>query len=323
MTTSELQRQIHRNDLCREATFTLRAADTSDDEPGDGFTIDGYAAVYDTPTEIDSWEGTFSEEIQFGAFRKSLRERTPKMQFDHGHHPLLGSLPIGRWESVTEEQGRGLRTIGRLHDNWLVEPFRQAIAEKSVDGMSFRFSVVREEWLDKDGKKITDPNDLMELLWSGGGDRGPIRRILKELKITEAGPVTWPAYAETSVGMRSKPVTIDLGRLDDPRERGKLARAVYAADDAAARTMSIKNDEDEPPATSDPVVEHPAPEQAAPPDTEATPVGHPSNNASESRANRMRIGAARIALYTERVIDGKVRSIEHGREGKHPAGTPG
>ncbi len=43
--------------LTRAATFTTRAADD------DGFTLEGYAAVFNTPTLIDSWEGRFEERI--------------------------------------------------------------------------------------------------------------------------------------------------------------------------------------------------------------------------------------------------------------------
>lgn len=259
------ERSVHREDLCREATFTLRAAD---DVSGDGLTIDGIAAVFNTPTRIDSWEGTFDEQLAFGAFRKSLSERMPKLQFDHGHHPLIGSLPIGRWTDMTEEKDAGLHSVGRLANNWLVEPVRDAIADGSVDGMSFRFSVVREEWRDAQGKVLRDPVEIAELLWSPG-DRGPLQRTLKEVKITEAGPVVWPAYQETSVGVRNK-VTIDLGRLTDPRERTTLARAVFLAD-AATRT-----EEGAPPTIQESSVEHPAEASAAPPVNQSSSGEHPS-----------------------------------------------
>lgn len=267
------ERTLQHADLCREAQFTLRA---TDDEDGDGLTIDGYAAVYDTPTRIDSWEGTFDEQLSYGAFRKSLSERTPKLQFDHGHHPLIGSLPIGRWESITEEKSAGLHTVGRLHNNWLVEPVRDAMREGSVDGMSFRFTVVREEWRDAANKIIRDRDDLMKLLWEPG-DRGPLKRTLKEVKITEAGPVVWPAYAETSVGVRSK-VVIDLGRLSDPAERSKVAELIYAAEAANVKSESP----DAPPANQEQVAEHPdearesIPAEPAPPAAEPSSAEHPS-----------------------------------------------
>lgn len=269
-------RSVHREDLCREATFTLR---TTDDASGDGLTIDGYAAVYDTPTRIDSWEGTFDEQLAFGAFRKSLSERMPKLQFDHGHHPLIGSLPIGRWTDMAEEKDTGLHSVGRLANNWLVEPVRDAIADGSVDGMSFRFSVVREEWRDAQGKVLRDPVQIAELLWSPG-DRGPLQRTLKEVKITEAGPVVWPAYQETSVGVRSK-VTIDLGRLTDPRERTTLARAVFLAD-AATRTT------DAPPPNQAQPDEHPSEASDAPPADRSSSGEHPSAPPQRSSKNPAR-----------------------------------
>jgi hypothetical protein len=66
------------------------------------------------------------------------------LQFDHGHHPMVGSIPLGYFE-------RSARTTrasssGPLHDNWLVQPVRDAIKSKAIPGMSFRFSVVKDEW---------------------------------------------------------------------------------------------------------------------------------------------------------------------------------
>ena len=43
---------------------------TSPDEGGDGRTLEGYAAVFNQPTEINSWEGHFNETIAPGAFKK-------------------------------------------------------------------------------------------------------------------------------------------------------------------------------------------------------------------------------------------------------------
>jgi HK97 family phage prohead protease len=217
-----------REDVRRSAAFTLTR---TDDQGDDGLTIEGYGAVFDSVTQINSWEGAFEEVLSRGAFRKSLRERTPKMQFDHGHHPLIGSLPLGRW-TTAEEDERGLHLIGRLTDNWLTQPFRDAIRDGGVEGMSFRFSVVREEWVDKDGKRIKE-DELLELLWRGAGDRGPIRRVLKEVKASEAGPVVWPAYEATTVGVRSADtgrVVIDLARLGEAPQRRQLAEAVALAD---------------------------------------------------------------------------------------------
>jgi HK97 family phage prohead protease len=273
-----------REDLCRSASFELLRADA--DEEGDGLTIDGYGAVFNSPTHIASWEGDFDEVIAPGAFKKSLRERTPIMQFDHGQHPLLGSLPLGRWE-LAEEDTRGLHVVGRLSDNWLIEPFRDSIRDGGVTGMSFRFSVVRDEWTDKDGKKIRD-DDLPELLYYGAGDRGPILRTLKELRMSEVGPVTWPAYEDTSVGVRARSSVIDLGRLDlrTARARSELARAVALADALAPSTTptptaSAVETRTEPQTTAD--TAGGAPDGAAP----STAVTAGEHSSAQTRKARM------------------------------------
>lgn len=225
------RRSPAREDLCRSAPFQLVRA-TQDGT--DGLTIEGYGAVFGSVTRISGWEGDFEEVIAPGAFRKSLRERTPRMQFDHGQHPLLGSLPLGRW-TVAEEDERGLHLVGRLTDNWLVAPFRDAIRDGGVEGMSFRFAVVRDEWADVAGTRLRD-HELADLLFNGAGDRGPLRRTLREVKASEAGPVVWPAYEDTAVGVRSTgTVVIDLARLRDPTQRRQIAEVVALADLDATR----------------------------------------------------------------------------------------
>lgn len=208
-------------DLERSAPFQFLRAD--DEAEGDGRSLKGYAAVFGQDTEIDSWEGAFTETIRKGAFRKTIRESKPVMQFDHGHHPLIGSLPIG---SITDlrEDDQGLYVEGRITDNWLMAPVRDAIAEGSVNGMSFRFEVVRDEWRDNGGK-LVKAEELMDLLWMPG-DRGPLRRELIELKCRELGPVVFPAYAGTAVSVRGRGMAAELVRSDDMTRqiRQSLAR---------------------------------------------------------------------------------------------------
>lgn len=175
---------------------------------GDGRTLEGYAAVFDTDTEINSWEGHFNERIARGAFRKTLKERTPVLQFDHGHDSRFGNLPIGNFESIKED-GHGLRVQARLFDH--AEPIRQAIEAGAVSGMSFRFKVVRDSWADSKGNPITDRNELMDKLYNSKKGDKPLQRTIKEVKLMEAGPVVFPAYPQTTVGVRSM--------TDDDRRR--------------------------------------------------------------------------------------------------------
>lgn len=211
--------------LTRAATFT-RAGDDDD-----GFTLEGYAAVFNDATRIDSWEGTFDERIAPGAFAKTISERKPVLQFDHGHDIATGSVPIGAIEELREDD-RGLFVRARLHDNARVEPIRQAIASGAIDGMSFRFKVNREEWDENRSEKI------------------PLRTI-REVELFELGPVVFPAYAATSVGVRSL-----LAGLD-PAERtalvDEIADAIHGRQtppDAGPQATSGTSDDAAPQGTS-------------------------------------------------------------------------
>jgi Escherichia/Staphylococcus phage prohead protease len=150
---------------------------------GDGLTLHGYAAVFDTWAEIDSWEGRFRERIVRGAFAASLTERTPVLQFDHGRSSSIGSVPLGAF-SALEERDAGLWVEARLHDNALVRPVRDAIASGALRGMSIRF--------------VVQPD----------GDRweridGVDHRTISGADLFELGPVVFPAYDGTTAGVRS------------------------------------------------------------------------------------------------------------------------
>lgn len=287
MTTTPLKREARPplNDLCREAPFTLRAAG-DDGEAGDGLTLDGYAAVFNRDTIIDSWEGRFKERIAPGAMKKSFRENPPRVQFDHGRHTLIGSIPIASLEKgypreevdpALAPEG-GAHVVARMHDNWLIQPVRDAIASGTVDGMSFRFSVVREQWHDHTGKRITDEEELRALLRRTWMEEVPdeelLQRTLQELRVPELGPVVWPAYTDTSVGVRSQEVVIDLARLGEATERTKLAQAVLLADRA---------DGDEPPLTPE-AEEHSEPSNDTPPIT--APSAAETHESAARRAQR-------------------------------------
>ena len=65
--------EFPRDDLTREVSFRVEPSN-------DGLTLEGYAAVFNTPTRIDSWEGTFDEQIAAGAFTMAGSARNPRVQ---------------------------------------------------------------------------------------------------------------------------------------------------------------------------------------------------------------------------------------------------
>lgn len=297
--------RLVRDGLARASEEGIRS-----EESDDGLSIEGYGAVVNQVTEIDSWEGTFEEEFLSGSFKRTARNGPPKMQFDHGYSSILGSVPLGRWDAADEDDYGMLLGPGRVFDNWATLPVRDAIIAGAISGQSIRFSVVREEWVDRDGQVIKDERELFNLIFWGEGldERGPIRRRIKEARVSEAGPVVWPAYSGTTVGMRSDgpprasdlavpsgTITIDLGRLDDPTQLRSLARAVYLADRAertgtrAAKSTPARSTT----STTDPrptdTASAPEPardQQVAPPApaTASSPGKHSPNQRTSSRA---------------------------------------
>lgn len=186
--------QIRRLGVCvRSFDFELRG------EAGNGLTLEGYAAVFNTPTRIRAVDGDFDETILPGAFKRSLAERTPVLQWDHGRDPAVGTAPIGDITDLREDD-HGLLVRAQLYDHPSTERVRMAIKGKSVKGMSFRFGVPEggEDWPARD------------------------RREIRDADVHELGPVVFPAYKTTTVSVR------DLLAGLDPDERTALIRELAA-----------------------------------------------------------------------------------------------
>jgi HK97 family phage prohead protease len=187
--------------ITRERESVVRMVDFRAAKSADGTTLEGYGAVFNEWTNIEDNMGVYRERIVPGAFKRTLGMRTPILQFDHGAHPLIGSIPLGRITSITEDD-HGLRVKARLSDNWLVQPVRDAIRDGGITGMSFRFRILDESW----ERSRTD---------------GMEERTIREVELYEVGPVVFPAYEQTSVGVRSRQA---LDALQDPEVRSEIAR---------------------------------------------------------------------------------------------------
>ncbi len=184
--------------------------------------LTGIAVPFDTQTRIDNWfEGTFDEEFVRGAFKRTLGQRTPKLMFEHGRHALVGSMPLGRFDSLTETDD-GLEVDAEMFDNWLIEPIIQGLDSEAIDSMSIRFRPIHTDVIEAEAR--TDE----------GKDNGvPLHRI-KEAELFELGPVMFPAYEETSADLRSLAgMKLDELDLRDRDVRLRLAMALLSADGTA------------------------------------------------------------------------------------------
>lgn len=181
---------------------------------GSGNTLEGYASVFDAWYDVADHLGQYREQVARGAFRKTLRERTPVCQLDHGSHPLIGSLPLGRFSRLAED-AHGLHFRLEMHDGWLFEPVKEAVRSGAISGCSIRFAVPKgkEDW-----------NDNMS------------ERTIREAKLYELGPVVFPAAPMTSVALRA----LMSGLPDDERATllSEISTRSEAVDDDTSATES-------------------------------------------------------------------------------------
>jgi HK97 family phage prohead protease len=170
----------------------IRAMGGPDALESDGRTLYGHFAVFNTPTMInDSYEGKFIEQIAPGAFGRTLQERGKqvKVLFNHGQDPSIGNKPLGTIRSAREDKIGVAYDVELFHDTTYVQDLLPGLRAGAY-GASFRFKVVEEIW-DMTGDRSADNPDGLDV------------RTITDAELYEFGPVTFPAYAEATAGVRS------------------------------------------------------------------------------------------------------------------------
>jgi HK97 family phage prohead protease len=180
-------------------------------------TIKGHAALFDNRTLIGS---SFYEELQAGAFTKTITEGDARCLWNHDMNFVLGRVKSGTLRLSEDDQGLLIDCDPpqtALINDMVLEPIRR----KDVDQMSFAFDAVRTEWIEQE-------NDY------------PIRRLL-EVKLYDVSPVTFPAYPDTYVAVRNALTAagIDYAVLTQAITRSKSG-SITADDRALVRTVIDK-----------------------------------------------------------------------------------
>lgn len=195
-----------------QETRAIRAAEVRVSEGADGKPVlEGYAVLW------DSWSedlGGFRERFMKGAFTKSLKEDDIRVIWQHNGEYVFGRNTAGTAE--IKEDDKGLHFRASVPDTQWAKDALESIRRGDVTQNSFMFRTVPggDEWLIKD-----------DFHW----------RTVREVKLYEVGPQTFPAYPDTSVAVRSlrewqdsqevPPEEVELA-LDGLRElRHALARA--------------------------------------------------------------------------------------------------
>ena len=166
-----------------ELRFTPLRAEWRVEENEDGTVkITGHAAVFDKWSE-DMYG--FREKVAKGAFTRTIKDGDDvRALWNHDPNFVLGRTKSGTLRLSEDKVGLAIEidapTTQTIRD-LVLEPMRRG----DVDQMSFGFSVVEENW--KEGK-----------------DKEPDERTLIEVDLYDVSPVTYPAYADTDVAVRTR-----------------------------------------------------------------------------------------------------------------------
>ena len=150
----------------------------------------GHFARFGVFNEISSVsEGTFLERIQPGAFARTFKNNRDRIRvlFQHGRDPDVGEKPIAAPRELREDD------VGPYYDAELLDgipPLVESGLRAGQYGVSYRFQIVSEDWEPDPPKSDFNPKRLPE-------------RTIREARVFEFGPVTFPADAGADVAVRS------------------------------------------------------------------------------------------------------------------------
>jgi HK97 family phage prohead protease len=153
--------------------------------------IEGHAAIFDSLSQDLGAIFPFKEKIRAGAFKASLERDDVRALWNHDANYVLGRNKAGTLE--LKETSKGLKV--RIHppDTQWARDLTQSIQRGDVSQMSFGFICEKESWSVEGGEDI---------------------RTLEQVKLFDVSPVTFPAYLDTDVGVRSALDSYDKYKRD-------------------------------------------------------------------------------------------------------------
>ncbi|NEX77378.1 HK97 family phage prohead protease [Bacillus thermocopriae] len=157
-------------------TFDITNLTTRAASEGESNVISGYAAVFNSPTDIGGW---FTEEIAPGAFSKAIAENGDiRALFNHDWNNVLGRTKAGTLR--LSEDDRGLKFEVDLPNTSVARDLVESLKRGDINQCSFGFIPTVEEW-----------DYSVE----------PAHRIIKEVDLFEVSVVSIPAYEDTEVSL--------------------------------------------------------------------------------------------------------------------------
>jgi len=205
------------------AKLEIRANDEAADDGSIG-TMDVQFTRYNEWTEINSaFEGHFMERFAPKSLAKTIKENLSSLRvlFQHGKDPQIGDKVLGPIKSV-KDTDQGARAQVPLYDTSYNRDLLPGLRDGAY-GASVRFTAVREDFVRDPGKSDYNPKGLPE-------------RTIKEAKLFELGPVTFPAYEGATAGVRAltladlEPVLNEYPANSDKEEQAETFKQIMGLD---------------------------------------------------------------------------------------------
>lgn len=232
-------------EVVRAVASTVRAKDSAD---GGMPTMEVRFSVFNKWYEINSWiEGNFLERTVPGAFSKTISESKDQIKslFNHGFDPSIGEKVLGPVAELREDPDSPVGLVPLFDTSYNRDLLPGLKSDPPVYGSSMRMRVVKEEWNDSPGVSEHNPKGIPE-------------RTIKEVRLFEFGPVTFPANPESTASVRSMTDEYYAAmRARDPEKVEALMRsresmiALHRAEQPATATA-------EPVAAAEPATVEPA-----------------------------------------------------------------
>jgi HK97 family phage prohead protease len=210
-----------------EAGIVIRAAA---EDPGTQQFV-GHAAVFNSRTAIGnplSWG--FYEEVNAGAFTKTLKEGDARFLVDHDTSLLVARISAGDLRLGEDDLGLAVDADLDSEVSYVRDLVRN-VEKRRITGMSFGFQVVKDSWSTEE----VETND---------GNSAEVEvRTIQEVRLFEVSAVTFPAYEETDAALRA------LALRDDPDplgRRGHLIDRITAEHEPGGSTRARQKDEPAP-----------------------------------------------------------------------------
>jgi len=181
---------------------------------GDPIGVTGHAAVFerDSLPLWDWWMGTIVERIAPGAFTKTIQEADIRLLINHDANLVLAR---NRADTLRlSEDAIGLLIDGDMAPTSYARDLAISMGRGDVSQMSFAFRIVKEAW--------TETADGIPL------------RTVQEAALSDVSIVTYPAYPDSEVGLRSQQF-FGMARSLGLTEMPQADRDALLADLAAGR----------------------------------------------------------------------------------------